>query len=83
MAAQTGEIGKHAQTSVNKDRQQNVQNDLEKLKISGPNDLSKCPESREMDFIFEKHIFRLFFEKCRNCKERSKTCRKHIFPEHV
>ena len=31
-------------------------------KISGPNGLSKCPESREMDFgHFWENIFRLFF----------------------
>ena len=34
-----------------------------KLKISGPNGLSKCPESIEMDFgPFWENIFRPFFD---------------------
>ena len=35
---------------------------MEKLKISGPNGLSKCPESREMDFgpFREKYVSTIF-----------------------
>ena len=41
-----GSTPKNDQTNWSK----NAQNILEKIEISGPNGLSKCPESREMDF---------------------------------
>ena len=47
---QTGKIGKIAQKSIQENYPKNDKTYWKNWKISGPNGLSKCPESREMDF---------------------------------